>query len=239
MSDFLTRLAERQMSDAPGVAPRLPSRFAPAEPAPPAIEALPQPRPLVVASPVASVLERAAVRPVEHHADSPARDEQPRSAAEPHAREIPLAPDRTAAPARQAVVPTPDGRPASIDEPLVAERRTPPPPSNRLPREQPRAEPRDEMRATSDLVPPSPRHPIPEPTVLVRRPSAVMPATRHRSERVEPTAVRGEAPVVTVTIGRVEVRAIVPPPAPERPKADARKALSLEDYLERRHGGRS
>jgi hypothetical protein len=65
-----------------------------------------------------------------------------------------------------------------------------------------------------------------------------MPPTGHRSEREEPTPLRAEPPVVTVTIGRVEVRAIVPPPAPERPKADARKALSLEEYLERRHGGR-
>jgi hypothetical protein len=238
MSDFLTRLAERQMSDAPGVAPRLPPRFAPAEPAPPAVEALPQPRPLVVASPVASLLEPAAVHPVEPRADSPAAVEQPPSTAERRAREIPLPPDRAATSAEQAVVLTPDGRPASIDEPLVAERRTPPPPSDHLPRE-PRAERRDEMRATSDLVPPSPRHPIPEPTVLVRRPPAVMPATRRRSERVEPTPVSAEPPVVTVTIGRVEVRAIVPPPAPERPKADVRKALSLEDYLERRHRGRS
>jgi hypothetical protein len=236
MSDFLTRLAERQISDAPGVTPRVPSRFAPAEPAPPAVEPLPQPQPLVVASPIASVLERAAVGRVEPHADSPAPAEAPPSTAERRAIEIPVPPDRTATPAKQAVVPAPTRRPAPIDERFVADRRTPPP-GNDLPRE-PRAEPRDGIRATSNLVPPSPRHPIPEPTVLVRRPPAVMPPTGHRSEREEPTPLRAEPPVVTVTIGRVEVRAIVPPPAPERPKADARKALSLEEYLERRHGGR-
>jgi hypothetical protein len=48
-----------------------------------------------------------------------------------------------------------------------------------------------------------------------------------------------EAPGITVTIGRVEVRAITAPalalaPAPARPAAA--KTLSLEDYLDRRYG---
>jgi hypothetical protein len=53
----------------------------------------------------------------------------------------------------------------------------------------------------------------------------------------DPRVVR-EPPVVRVIIGRIEVRAMsaratVPEP---RPKDIGGPALSLEDYLERRHG---
>ncbi|MCL4798474.1 MAG: hypothetical protein KJ025_02745 [Burkholderiales bacterium] len=54
---------------------------------------------------------------------------------------------------------------------------------------------------------------------------------------VEPQAI--VEPVVNVTIGRVEVRAVMAPlPARERRKPATPKALSLEEYLERRHGAR-
>jgi hypothetical protein len=43
---------------------------------------------------------------------------------------------------------------------------------------------------------------------------------------------------VTITIGRIEVRAVTPPPRRERATVDRHKALSLEDYLDRRRGGR-
>jgi hypothetical protein len=46
-------------------------------------------------------------------------------------------------------------------------------------------------------------------------------------------------PTVKVTIGRVEVRAILQPaPARERRAPPAPKGMSLEEYLERRHGRR-
>ena len=48
-----------------------------------------------------------------------------------------------------------------------------------------------------------------------------------------------ESQVVTVSIGRLEVRAIPGPTIPVAPAADrpgSRTTLSLEDYLERRHG---
>jgi hypothetical protein len=46
-------------------------------------------------------------------------------------------------------------------------------------------------------------------------------------------------PVVRITIGRVEVRAVLPPPVP-RPRREppAPKTLSLDEYLDRRHGGK-
>ena len=48
------------------------------------------------------------------------------------------------------------------------------------------------------------------------------------------------APTIRVSIGRIEVRAIMPPapPAQRTPPARPRPQLSLEDYLQR-HGGRS
>jgi hypothetical protein len=60
---------------------------------------------------------------------------------------------------------------------------------------------------------------------------------RHeRSTPVEQRASRS-APIIRVTIGRVEVRAIHPPPAtPKQTKASPPK-LSLEDYLRKRARG--
>jgi hypothetical protein len=45
--------------------------------------------------------------------------------------------------------------------------------------------------------------------------------------------------VVRITIGRVEVRAVLPPePAPRRREPARAKALSLDEYLDRRHGAK-
>ena len=56
----------------------------------------------------------------------------------------------------------------------------------------------------------------------------------------DPAVVREPPPVIRITIGRVDVRAIMPSPPVERPKsAPPRSALSLDDYLKRRgEGGR-
>jgi hypothetical protein len=43
-------------------------------------------------------------------------------------------------------------------------------------------------------------------------------------------------PVIHVTIGRVEVRAVQPQPAPQRP-APPRPKLTLEEYLRQRDKG--
>jgi hypothetical protein len=69
------------------------------------------------------------------------------------------------------------------------------------------------------------------------------------SSKIEPTGRRElvnraepgpEAPTIRVTIGRVEVRAIVPPALPVARTSPARSgsAPSLEDYLKRRDGDR-
>jgi hypothetical protein len=56
-----------------------------------------------------------------------------------------------------------------------------------------------------------------------------------RGERIQtesaPSAVR-------IHIGRIEVRAVAPPPVPARKQVPFRPKLSLDDYLRRRDGGR-
>ena len=51
-------------------------------------------------------------------------------------------------------------------------------------------------------------------------------------------AKEASSPTVRITIGRVEVRAVVPEPAQPPPVARPEPALSLEDYLKQHSGGR-
>ncbi len=70
------------------------------------------------------------------------------------------------------------------------------------------------------------------------RPSArplAPPVRGRRDERVPETPA--EPPSIRVTIGRVEVRAVSPPP-PAEPPPPAKPRISLDDYL-RSHRGRS
>jgi hypothetical protein len=47
-------------------------------------------------------------------------------------------------------------------------------------------------------------------------------------------------PTIKITIGRVDVRAVMPAAATPHPApAQRRPALSLDDYLKRREGGQS
>ncbi len=81
--------------------------------------------------------------------------------------------------------------------------------------------------------PSSPPERTPAPAVLVAAPTTVTPALRFQPSApvAAPPAVSPEpAPVIRVTIGRIEVRA-VPPPAPSAPKVTPPPRLSLEEYL--------
>ncbi len=81
------------------------------------------------------------------------------------------------------------------------------------------------------MLTPNPRAPL--PTIGVSPPTGP-----HRSERGEPASVR-LPPVVNVTIGQVEVRA-VPAPRAEKLRSETRGArpMSLDEYLRRRESGR-
>ncbi len=88
--------------------------------------------------------------------------------------------------------------------------------------------------------------PFPEPrpgdSEVVRSDFRSAPLTPHieLTKRVasEPAAKIREAPPIRVTIGRVEVRAIMAPPAPSRAARRPRPALSLADYLNQSEGGK-
>jgi hypothetical protein len=79
-----------------------------------------------------------------------------------------------------------------------------------------------------------------------RATAAVTPADeiesprRTERERMAVVAVPSSPPIIEVTIGRVEVRAVHPPaPIPRpNPVAPAAPRLSLEEYLRNQNGGR-
>ena len=89
-----------------------------------------------------------------------------------------------------------------------------------------------------DVRPADPRH---ASEVPVRRIVLEPPTTSRRPHReplrAGPTPPEPE-PVVNVTIGRIEVRAVAAPPAPTRQRAQAQKPLSLDEYLKQRGSGR-
>jgi hypothetical protein len=106
-----------------------------------------------------------------------------------------------------------------------------------------------------DESPAVPSAPAAKPTRLTVEPSPQPPAAR--PQRPTPTAappnvarptgpnaaraMQGEAaasaPIINVTIGRVEVRATNAPAAPRRESAPAAPLMSLDDYLRQRAGG--
>ena len=74
--------------------------------------------------------------------------------------------------------------------------------------------------------------PVPRSTIV---PSVGLPASHPRTAS---TTVEPHRPIVKVSIGRIEVRAIMPPPAATKPRREqARPSLSLQEYLARRSGG--
>ena len=97
--------------------------------------------------------------------------------------------------------------------------------------------------------PPPPISPLIEVSSRERPSSSEQPSARERSSARPPAPpVRGrldervpetpaEPPSIRVTIGRVEVRAVTPPP-PAEPPPPAKPRISLDDYL-RSHRGRS
>jgi len=238
MSDFLTRLAERQLGAAGGVAPRLPSRFA--APVPPEIEP-DSPSPVRSAPTERAQQPHVVLRATDVEAPSklpPHGDADPPAATAPRPPRAPTAvthePPRPAehrdaeveCPLPQTVVTASQTTPgqqavdhAALAPIVVIDRQTPPAPKG--------SDASSAVRAASPVLPP----------ILV--PQSPLVPRRGAAPRLEVPPPTSTSPVVNVTIGRVEVRAVVaPPPARERRKPAAPKALSLEEYLDRRHGAR-
>lgn len=92
----------------------------------------------------------------------------------------------------------------------------------------------DEAR---DAAAPVPAPPPPPPSIVMVQPvvrSAPLPAAVDAPTNEAPAP----APVIEVSIGRIEVRATQTPAAAPAPVRRAAGALSLDDYLRRRGGGR-
>jgi hypothetical protein len=77
---------------------------------------------------------------------------------------------------------------------------------------------------------------MPEPSLAVSR--TVGYAADVRQHRGLPDPAPPEAPPITVSIGRVEVRAVPPAPEPPRRQAAPPAGVSLDDYLRSRDGER-
>lgn len=84
-------------------------------------------------------------------------------------------------------------------------------------------------------VPDAPHQPAVPAILYPSTPTPVRPREPVASPPREPVAPP-HPPRITVTIGRVEVRAIPPPPPRPSPQSPAPK-LSLDEYLRRREGG--
>lgn len=223
MSDFLTRLAQRSLGEAPAVRPRLPGLFAPLnEEATPASEAvvvdLHEPLPALAPAPL-SRAPKAREETADATGTGPARAPAPAVAGERAGNAVPARKSEA-----QATQPSGDEGEAaaserSAREPLV------------------RARPSAESGSSPVLLveKAAPREQLPA--------SPPVAQTRQRARAKESTADSAgqyldrepaQAPAVHITIGRVEVRAsIAAPPPPVRPRPEHKPALSLADYLRR------
>ena len=222
MSDFLSRLAERQLTDDPGIAPKLPSRFGPEVQEAEAIERPIEPRaaPVVDAPPTSP--ERRSVAPESIERSPVVHTERLESTHEGVVHEHAERSDRSADTPRASQLPLqPEARPEVRTE--SGERRQPP------------------GHAQEQI---SEARSVGIPTLRAQSPSPLVPQRSHSpnpyldySQPASPPQPQPASSTVTVTIGRVEVRA-ARPPVQRLPKKEAGKTLGLDEYLERRHGRR-
>jgi hypothetical protein len=249
MTDFLTRLAERSLGVGDVVRPRPASLFEPrgatVGAAPLEVEeerVVPAPRPG----------RGQAARPVDA-SPTPVRGEAPPSGEPPAAGrrdggpagEVRVLEGVTVEPPRAAPAPashTADAiprqpEPAKADEPAVDTTLVieglpaPAAPAGHAPART-GARPTAQRRRAAPAPPASQTPPAgpPEPGDAHAWPT--MPASPMPVRVAEPA----EPPVVHVTIGRVDVRAVLPATAPEQPKPRRRPRVTLEEYL--RESGR-
>ncbi len=250
MSDFLTRLVERQAGTAAVVQPRTPSMFAP-----PVNRTGPADFPVIDSS---ASIEDASPRPAvsirsEDHGGEVLiqTSQQYGGGPVPHSPSSPRAAEK---PRRAESAPTPLVRNTS---PIVNQSAHAMPaapradalttPAQALPQQTGPSGQHIEDRVASVPVHPAARMaPLPrlvETRHQTPRSSAAAPPSLLSGivtgRRTEPTphAVSTEPPV-EVTIGRIEVTAVSTAPDTKRKPGTRRPAMSLEEYLTRRQGGR-
>jgi hypothetical protein len=248
MSDFLTRLVQRQLGQIPSIEPRLPDLYAPAAAMPlPIIEEIPAQR---SHSPSMTLAAEACedAKPAETHARVLVELRQPELS---HPNSI-----------QREMVRRPRAEPVSMvltervgaeGAPLVSRRPAASPQAESSPALPDRAdlpvrEKGPEHMAASGMIATPARILVrrqtetrlngPEATTRVAAPPRL---EVQASARGEP-GVRARAPVdveppVHVTIGRIEVTATAAAPAQRRPATPRKPAMSLDDYLARRQRG--
>lgn len=250
MSDFLTRLVERQTGTVAMVQPRTPSMFAPAsgsqgfsiidesamtESAPVEVfrRAPEAPSRVAAATPSASAIDAPlpAETPVGRIQAAPVV--QP-----PHVAET--SPTATRAEGRAA-----RSEATSIElQPPLRTRSLPVAPAGPEPNRRP-AENRPERpgwteEAAGPLMTPPP--PLVRPSPMQQSPVLSAPPSLRPAEQSEQGPKQGqqnEEPPVQVTIGRIEVTAVSTTPETKRKSGSRRPAMSLEEYLTRRQGGKA
>lgn len=230
MADFLTRLSARTLGTAPLARPRGQRLF---DPGPVILSGPPLPGETLEASAVPRREDgRDAVPPLR----PPAR-QAPAPLVAPEAESPPAEPRSSSAeaephPVREVAHGGPLRHRIDGIEPSPAPRSTAPM------QEPPHAAPPELVARTS---PQDPQPARPAPTLAEI--GAPPPNGRSDGDREDRRiAARRDAaaaaPAIRVTIGRVEVRAIMPPPATQRPERPARTSalMSLEDHLKRGRG---
>ncbi len=248
MSDFVTRLVERQAGTASMVQPRRPSMFAStmSRPEPADLPLIDSPAPVENTrhTPSESVHSSDHGNEVLIHADqSAARRPTSGVRSASHAAEelhrVESAPTSFVRKAPAMVNQSPYAMPAAprVDASPIQEQR------QREHRVLNRQRIDDALASVPSLPP---ARMAPPPLVNARhdavRASAVPPPSLVSGmgigRRMEPTHAASSEPAVEVTIGRIEVTAVSAAPDQKRKPGARRPAMSLEEYLTRRQGGR-
>jgi hypothetical protein len=250
MSDYLQNLAARSLGRAQAISPRLASAFEPVTYSAPAVEIEQsseaqawqdlapgtevaqelQPRSPAASSHVSRLQRASAIDATGMAAQSIGQvaETRPEPTAVPESN---APPESTTAP-QQPIARRSENGP-SIERPLSARAREaqliPPQPASAG--AQPQITPLEAKRAARALDSFESKTPIASPAQPVERRVGQRLAQPAANLRGEPQAA---PPGIKITIGRVEVRALMPEPRPARRKPAPRSALSLDDYLKRR-----
>jgi len=250
MTDFVTRLAQRQLGQLPVVEPRVAAMYGPA----------------VQEASVHMTIDDAGHRPMPHPESemipksdrSRTRDmrsepdgrrgpsgREPVVGPEPLMRKYPMAvaPDTAPEPGR---IRGNDDPPKDIPRPLPMRPRAQDPSTDRLPVAEPRSMAKGSSAVAERLIAPTVLAALVSPNPLTdgiasasgcppERPSAPssLGTPRQTAEYLRRDTPDTAEPPVHVTIGRIEVTAVTAAPAPKR-TPPRRSSMSLEDYLARR-----
>jgi hypothetical protein len=234
VSDFLGRLAARTLGEGGAIRPRLPSLF---EPAPPEGAHIPS-EPEAPRTPPRLTKEDESTIVARHELEEATARVSP--SAEPHAAEaLPL--PASARPEHEPV--DPSRRSIRPPEAPAARKARPTPTLTLAEGRRERTPPAAPLGASVEPPPdrtPRVDAPVPDRRLHVPRVTTSGHAEEPRVSAVTGPARHAEPPVVHVTIGRIEVRAITPKeaPAPSAPSPRSEPTLSLDEYLKRRAGGR-